>query len=375
VARRAADRVRRASHLVLYWGDGAMVVYNYATGEAAEATPDICAVLDYCGEWRTAADIAAHLGIARDLAAAFTAALSARGLVVRAGARPDVRVRAMDVLHEWNPAAGFFHTATKQVRFLSPREAAVFLDRRVRQTPMPAPIKRLRGAAVVRLPPPEIAGEFPRVLLARRTWRRFGSAPVAAADLATVLGLSLGVQQWLPTALGALPLKTAPSGGARHAIEGYVCVRRVAGIAPGLYHYASDVHRLERIRAGDMTGRLRQWMPHSGYFARAGFVLLLTAVLERQTWRYPYARAYRAALAEAGHVCQTFCLAATWRQLAPFCLMGLDDRAIEADLGIDGVRETVLYAAGAGTRPRGVRWAPRPRGSIAVTRNKTFPPG
>ncbi len=115
-------------------------------------------------------------------------------------------------------------------------------------------------------------------------------------------------------------------------------------------------------------------MPHSGYFARAAFLVVLTAVLERQVWRYPYARAYRAALAEAGHVCQTFCLAATWRTLAPFCLMGLDDEAIEQDLGIDGVRETVLYVAGAGARPRGTPWAPRAKGSLRAHANPTFLP-
>jgi SagB-type dehydrogenase family enzyme len=239
---------------------------------------------------------------------------------------------------------------------------------------MPPAVKRLPNAAAVRLPAPDVTGEFPEVLLARRTWRRFGPGPLAAADLATTLGLAVGVQHWVPSEFGRLPLKTSPSGGARHPIEAYVCVRRVTGIRPGLYHYAADVHRLERIRGGDMTARLAAWMPHSGYFVKAAFVVVLTAVLERQVWRYPYARAYRAALAEAGHVCQTFCLAATWRGLAPFCLMGLDDARIEKDLGIDGVRETVLYVAGAGARPRGVAWAPRARGSLRARRNPAFRP-
>ena len=86
----------------------------------------------------------------------------------------------------------------------------------------------------------------------------------------------------------------------------------------------------------------------------------------------PYARAYRAALAEAGHVCQTFCLTATWLGLAPFCLMGLADDEIERDLGIDGITESVLYAAGAGVRPHGVTWAPTTRGSLKVRPNPAF---
>jgi hypothetical protein len=55
---------------------------------------------------------------------------------------------------------------------------------------------------------------------------------------------------------------------------------------------------------------------------------------------------------EAGHACQTFCLTATWLGLAPFCSMALADTAIETMLGLDGVSESVLYAAGVGSRPR-----------------------
>src|SRR6266566_2232899 len=49
-----------------------------------------------------------------------------------------------------------------------------------------------------------------------------------------------------------------------------------------------------------------------------------------------------------GHLCQTFCLVATWLGLAPFCTAALKDTLIERDLGIDGIRESVLYVAGVG---------------------------
>jgi SagB-type dehydrogenase family enzyme len=237
---------------------------------------------------------------------------------------------------------------------------------------MPPPFKRMKGRPELRLPPPRRSGSFPEVLLARRTWRRFSAAPVPADALATCLALSVGVQQWVDTGLGALPLKTSPSGGARHAIEAYVCVRRVIGVRPGLYHYAAGRHRLEVIDRRDPSARLKRWMPQSGYFARAAFLIVLSAVMDRELWRYPYARAYRAVLAEAGHVCQTFCLTATWLGLAPFCLMGLDDAAIEADLGLDGVGEPVLYVAGAGHKPRGVAWAPRTRGTLRAAPNSAL---
>jgi SagB-type dehydrogenase family enzyme len=110
-------------------------------------------------------------------------------------------------------------------------------------------------------------------------------------------------------------------------------------------------------------------MPASGHFVKASALVFLTAVLERQLWRYPYSRAYRAALIEAGHVCQTFCLAATELRLAPFSLMGLVDDLIERDLGIDGITETVLYAAGVGRPPARTTWAPRARGTLPVKTN------
>lgn len=365
-------RYRRSPFLVGYWRGTRLLVYNYASGRVSQIRPDLWSALDACTIWRSVEELRTVLAISAPLARHFVRVLSAHGFLQRSDRARDARDLAMDALESWNPAAGFFHSVARQARFLSPAAAKRMAQRRVRERPMPAAVKRLRGAVSMPLTPPSVAGEFPETLLQRRTWRRFGRGPVKQVDLATTLALAVGVQQWVATPFGRLPLKTSPSGGARHPIEAYVCVRRVTGVQPGLYHYAADVHRLERIRRGDMASRLLTWMPHSGYFAKAAFLVVLTAVLERQVWRYPYARAYRAALAEAGHVCQTFCLAATWRGLAPFCLMGLDDARIEQDLGIDGVRETVLYVAGAGARPRGVEWAPRVRGSLQARRNPTF---
>jgi SagB-type dehydrogenase family enzyme len=86
----------------------------------------------------------------------------------------------------------------------------------------------------------------------------------------------------------------------------------------------------------------------------------MTAVLPRVWWRYPNARSYRAILLDAGHVCQTFCLVATWLGLAPFCTMAMDDRRIERDLRIDGTHEILLYAAGVGSKPADGRWVQWP---------------
>ena len=234
---------------------------------------------------------------------------------------------------------------------------------------MPPAVKRYRGVPTLDLPRP-VAGRFPDLLRSRRTWRRFSATKrVTIGDLGTLLGLTAGIQQWVEAKPRPLALKTSPSGGARHPIECYLVARRVVGLPAGVYHYAADRHALERLRKSISLERLRSYYPSSGYFAEAPAHLLMTAVFARQLWRYPYARAYRAALVEAGHLCQTFCLTATWLGLAPFCLMGLADSRIEQDLGIDGITESILYAAGVGHRPKGTSWAPFVRGSLKARRN------
>jgi SagB-type dehydrogenase family enzyme len=348
------------------------VIRNYALGTASPANPLVCAVLDLCSEWQTLdalKDALPHEISA--LLPKLVKRLIDRSLLMRSDRPQDPRERAMSALDQWSPEAGFFHTATKNVRFWSPQEAAQQAPKR---SPRPAFQKRYRGVPRIDLPPPR-DGDFARVALARRTWRRFSKTPVTVEELSTVLSLSAGVQKWVRLGRSEAPLKTSPSGGVCHPIELYVVARDVQGLSPGLYHYAADRHALERLRRGTSEQRIRRYVPHSEYFARASAVVLLTAVFDRQLWRYPYSRAYRAALVEVGHICQTFCLAATSLGLAPFSVMALADSVIERDLGIDGVTESVLYAAGVGRPPAGCEWAPLTRGSLSVRDNPRLRPG
>jgi SagB-type dehydrogenase family enzyme len=144
-----------------------------------------------------------------------------------------------------------------------------------------------------------------------------------------------------------------------HPLEAYVMIRHVEGVAAGIYHYGAAEHRLEVLRKGLRSGEIVKMLGGQRWAGEAAFVVLLTAVFGRTQWKYEHARAYRVVLAEAGHQCQTFCLTATWLGLAPFCTMALADTQIEKALGIDGVSESVLYAAGAGVRPEGKATAER----------------
>jgi SagB-type dehydrogenase family enzyme len=205
--------------------------------------------------------------------------------------------------------------------------------------------------------------DLQRVLQERRTWRKFSRRPLPLPTLGNLLGWTTGVQQWATLrGQGELPMKTSPSGGSRHPLELYVCARRVDGLVPGIYHYASDNHCLELVTRHKRPVRVQRYLPGQFYYEGAAALLIFTSVFDRYQWKYETARAYRAVFIEAGHQCQTFCLMATDLGLAPFCSMALADREIEADLRIDGVSEAAVYAAGVGLRPHNAVSPSRPDG-------------
>jgi SagB-type dehydrogenase family enzyme len=348
-----AVRLRRAPWLILYWDSGRLIFHNFATGSQVAADPLTARILDFFGRWRSVNALAAHLSefSVRSVRRA-VAELEYRSLLMRRS-RQSRDADTLSKWKAWNPAAGFFHLSTKDVPYVSDAE----IEARVRTNgtklaPVPRPVKHYPHARRHRLSRTTNAEEFVSVLRARRTWRRFSKRPVTLDALATLLELSFGVQQWLKIAgLGRMPLKTSPSGGARHCLEAYVLVQNVAGLARGLYHYATDRHELELLRRHPRTEPVTRYLPTQTWFNPAAAIVFMTAVFPRVQWRYQFPRAYRAVLIEAGHVCQTFCLTATWLGLAPFCTMALADSRIERALGIDGVTESVLYAAGVGTRP------------------------
>lgn len=338
-----------------------MIVLNYATGISVLGSPLALEVLDRLSEWRTWADLSANRSPEEQkLLRRLIDLLVKRTFVTRSTDAPRKVDSELSRWGTWNPAAGFFHRATRDVDFRStPNDQVAASCEHARLAPPPSSLKpALPGG--VRLPDASVDGSLASALLERRTWRRFGGSPLGRKDLATLLQLTWGVHGWIEVpGVGRFALKTSPSGGARHSIEVYVLARKVEGLRRGLYHYNPDTHRLARVGRA-VPRRVSDYLPGQPWYDDATAVMLMTAVFDRVQWRYPYARAYRAILAESGHLCQTFCLLATALGLAPFCTMALADSRIERDLQIDGVSESVIYAAGVGARPGGVDWAPWP---------------
>ena len=361
---------RRSPHLVCYWWEGKLVFENYAKGSRVSAAPLTCHVLDFFDRWRTLAALEKRFPQFSPVSlASAVRALARLGLLECS--RPANAKNSFATWKDWSPAAAFLHFSTKDAHApIEPEDSLRELRQRARVAPIPPSLKAYRKAPQIRLPTVRSRGEFPEVLLARRTWRQFSRNPVELEKLSTLLGLSFGVQSRLHVpGIGSALLKTSPSGGARHPIETYVLALRVKGLPSGLYHYAAGTHRLELLRRGASPAEVVHYLNGQWWFGGAAAVVLMTAVFARTQWKYPAPRGYRIVLIDAGHVCQTFCLVATWLGLAPFCTMALADSRIERALRIDGVGESVLYAAGVGMPPRDSKWAPWPDDISAGTRH------
>jgi SagB-type dehydrogenase family enzyme len=342
----------------LYWSGDKLVFENFAIGARISAAPVVCEILHHCSDWRSLEQLAGALAHYQPHSIARALRQLDRRCILQSSLRDaDPREVAMEAWSPWNPAAGYFHFSTKDQSFAMDHFGAFQqLKRRTKSDPMPLPVKSYPWAPRTALA--RVAGdsEFVQVLRNRRTWRKFSAHPVPQQDLGEILDLTFGVQNWVDVpGLGRAATKTSPSGGGLHPIEAYVVVRRVRGLRGGIYHYNAKEHQLERLQSGLSREVLTKNLGNQWWFADAAFFVLMTAVFPRTRWKYHFPRVYRAILLEAGHLCQTFCLSATWRGLAPFCTIALADSRWEKLLGIDGVNESILYAAGAGVRPANER--------------------
>jgi SagB-type dehydrogenase family enzyme len=347
---------RRATSIFSYWTEGQFVIENYRTREVLSSSPVTARVLHLFGDWRCLEEVCRELPEYAPQSVQRSIRQLVRGglLVTKGSRRAEEDQRFLESWSSWSPHAAILHFGTKDMPFTNSAEEEITrLRSYLKQSVQPHFFGSLSGrfsSRTRRLPKVAPANSsFIRVLLERRTHREFSSAPLDMERLSALLrytwGVTGAINSWL---LGALPLKTSPSAGARHPCEVYVLATRIKGLPYGLYHYAADRHVLECISTKVSRGKASEYCAGQTWVGGAAALFLTTAVFPRSMWKYRFSRAYRTVLADAAHLTQTFCLVATYLGLAPFCTMALKDSVIEQDLGIDGITESVLYAAGVG---------------------------
>ena len=195
----------------------------------------------------------------------------------------------------------------------------------------PDPFRRYAGAPLVALPRLE-ADAAPRSPAYDALYRAGAIASVAVSveSLSRLLEHSLAITAWKQAGSVRWALRANPSSGNLHPTEGYLLIGEVAGVAPGLYHYAAKEHALER--RCDWTGERVASLLRS--FPPGAFIVGFASVNWRETWKYGE-RAFRYCQHDVGHAIAAVRIAAQalgWRMLM---LDGTSDDTVAALLGID----------------------------------------
>lgn len=351
--------IKRSDCLVFFFKDGNLHCKNYLTGVEVESAPLLVSVLEKLDRWHSREAAARLLPRYSSVSVRSTLRqLMTHTLVVEKGSAQATQEATLRPWNVWGADAAFFHFSTKEDVYRTVTNERRLSRVMLKEAPQPPLVKRYSGARRVTLPRSgaRLNTEFPQVLRARRTHRRFGTGSISLEQLSLLLRLTWGVTGFLHwPGLGRLLLKTSPSGGARHPLEVYFWALKVDGLPRGLYHYRGDKYQLELLRERASADRVAELCARQRWVRHCSALFMMTAVFPRVMWRYRFSRAYRTVLLEAGHFCQTFCLVATWLGLAPFCTAALSDEKIEKHLGVDGASESVLYAAGVGPKRPGLQ--------------------
>ncbi len=218
----------------------------------------------------------------------------------------------------------------------------------------PPPLYLESGKAVRRIPlsPPGEGRPAPldlyNLIRDRRSQRRFLPDPLGREQLSFLLWATQGVKE---TPHQAATIRTVPSAGARHALETYLMINRVEGIARGLYQYLPADHSLALIdsRKG-LSEELAEACFGQDFVSRNAVSFFWVAVPYRMNWRYGE-RGYRYLHLDAGHVCQNLYLAAEACGAGVCAVAAYDDDLLNSLLGLDGAGQFVIYLAAVGMIP------------------------
>src|SRR5579864_1686330 len=153
---------RRSPCLICWWEGQQLILHNYATGKRIAADPLTCVVLACFERWKPVDALFDRMDqYSRTSLRRTVFKLAKHSLLQRSDRSENTTERAIRKWRGWNPAAGFFHFTTKDVRYtVNPSEEIRFLQRQAAKSPMPNSVKQCGREPRIHLPPPRTEGEF-----------------------------------------------------------------------------------------------------------------------------------------------------------------------------------------------------------------------
>jgi SagB-type dehydrogenase family enzyme len=161
----------------------------------------------------------------------------------------------------------------------------------------------------------------------RRSVRAFKDQALAPSDLGQLLWAAQGLT-------GDEAKRAAPSAGALYPLALQVAVKKVSGLAPGVYRYRPRRHELLLGRAGERHERIVLAASGQDWIATAPAIICIAAVFERTTEKYGN-RGRRYVEMEAGHAAQNLMLQAVALGLATTMVGAFSDEEVKRIFDLD----------------------------------------
>ncbi|MFG2720773.1 SagB family peptide dehydrogenase [Streptomyces sp. NPDC048416] len=334
--------------------EGRLTLSQPGSHLGVELAPEAAVLLGALADWTTPREAGQRL--ARPGAGAALRLLDAAGLLAPGTPEKDLEVTALPGA-QWSPAELWLHARSR-----NPRTVAGYggtYPGRDRFAPPPA-VPPARGTRRIALPVPDLAAlartdpSLTEVLERRRSVREHdGSAPLTDVQLGELLYRTVRCRQTFAGHDGQeLADRPYPSGGAVHELEIYPLISACCGIEPGLWHYRTDRHELERVaEPGPATAALVRGARESALMeADPQVVLLVSARFGRVMWKYETV-AYPLLLKHVGVLYQTMYLVGAAMGLAVCGLGGGDAADFAAATGLDPLAEGGVGELVVGSRP------------------------
>jgi SagB-type dehydrogenase family enzyme len=169
------------------------------------------------------------------------------------------------------------------------------------------------------------------------------SFPWGLAELSRILFFSYGVTAIMDSPkIEKTYMRAAPSAGGLYPAEIYIVTRDLPFLNDGIYHYQSKEHHLVPLYEGAFWDKISSYFLHQPVLNDGGFLILVSGMYERSSWRYGE-RGYRRILLDSGHLLGNLSLMGREAGFLPFPMSGFQDKALNSLLFLGDANEVCMY--------------------------------
>lgn len=192
----------------------------------------------------------------------------------------------------------------------------------------PNPFRRFKGCETVTLPTP--GAELDCLFADLDKPELITPEPLTLAKLGLLLELSFGLSAWKQFGPDRWALRCNPSSGNLHPTEAYLICTNAELLPPGVYHYLSHDHHLERRATFDANDR------------ESACYIGLSSIHWREAWKYGE-RAFRYCQHDIGHALAALSYAAACLGWSIELISATSDADLAHWLGLDRQEDFVEH--------------------------------